>query len=255
MLKVIYLLLVSFLLFGEVGQCDSLPSDTISILFVVSNADQYGSTGIAASNHFAELVLPYDVLIKQGYTIDFVSPDGGAVPLGYFDTSDPLIKSYLYDCDFMNKLATTATPLEIDPSKYAAIYYGGGGSAMFGVANNEAINNVATHIYEKNNGIVSAVCHGSYGLSNILLSNGQYLVSGKKVNGFPDLFENTEASYFSSFEDSVQGALTKRGALFSFSEEGWDGYYMADGRLITGQDPSSAAKVAELIIEQIQKRK
>jgi len=67
------------------------------VLFIVSNAHFYGKSDINAANHFAEIVFPYDVLVKAGYAVDFVSPDGGAIPLGYLQTSDPLIKQYLYD--------------------------------------------------------------------------------------------------------------------------------------------------------------
>ena len=56
------------------------------------------------SNHFAEIVLAYDVLVNAGYTIDFVSPKGGSIPLAYINTSDAIHKKFLYNQDFMFKL-------------------------------------------------------------------------------------------------------------------------------------------------------
>ena len=76
------------------------------ILFIVSNAHFYGDTKMNAANHFAEIVLPYDKLVKAGYQIDFVSPKGGAIPIGYIQTSTPLIKEYLYNKAFMQRLKT-----------------------------------------------------------------------------------------------------------------------------------------------------
>lgn len=40
------------------------------ILFVTSNQDFYGNTKIPAANHFEEIVVPYDIFIKAGYTVD-----------------------------------------------------------------------------------------------------------------------------------------------------------------------------------------
>ena len=249
MSQLLYLLLLSFILIGDQFQGQDPPKG--KILFVVSNADHYGESDISTSNHFAELVYPYDVLAEAGYDIDFVSPKGGAVPLGYFDTSETLMKEYLYDCHFMAKLKETLSPNLVNPNEYVAIYYGGGGAAMFGVAENEEIQKIAIQIYEQQGGIISAVCHGSIGIANLKTRDGKYLVAGKSINGFPDLFENKARAYFAEFEHSVEALLKLRGAKFQYSEEGWDGYYQVDGRIITGQDPSSATKVAELIIKQL----
>ncbi len=222
------------------------------ILFIVSNAHFYGDSDIAASNHFSEIVQAYEVFKKKGYSIDFVSPQGGAIPIGYISTSDPLQKKYIYDNEFMDDLETTKKPTEIVASDYKAVYYGGGGAAMFGVAENEAIQKIVMELYEQHNGIVSAICHGTAGIVNLKTQYGSYLFTGKKVNGFPDIFENKDAEYYKTFPFSIQETINKRGGDFQFSEKGWDGFYQVDGRLITGQDPSAAATVAEKVIETLQ---
>ena len=153
----------------------------------------------------------------------------------------------------MAQLKHTKKPMDIDPKNYQAVYYGGGGAAMFGVPENEAIQNIAMSVYEKQNGIIAAVCHGSAGLVNLKTKNGAYLIKGKKVNGFPDLFENMEADYYKTFPFSIEKMIEKRGGTFQYSKEGWDGFAIADGRLITGQDPSAAALVAEKMIAQMQR--
>ncbi|MEL6305317.1 MAG: type 1 glutamine amidotransferase domain-containing protein [Bacteroidota bacterium] len=219
------------------------------VLFVVSNQHTYGASHINAANHFSEIVLAYDEFKKAGYQIDFVSPEGGAIPIGYLNTSDPLEKQYLYDFEFMKLLKTTKSPNEIDASTYRAIYYGGGGAAMFGVPENETIQRIAMSIYEENNGVVSAICHGAAGLVNLKLKSGEYLYAGKKVNGFPDLFERMDAAYYQEFPFSIEQTLMERGGDYSYSEQGWDNYFVVDDRLITGQDPTAAASVAQKVIE------
>ncbi|MEQ9297198.1 MAG: type 1 glutamine amidotransferase domain-containing protein [Cyclobacteriaceae bacterium] len=230
---------------------DIIESSAGKILFIVSNADHYGSSDLEAANHFHEIILAYDVLAQAGYTMDFVSPKGGAVPIGYIYTSDSLTRKYLYDEDFMNDLEHTLSAAEVNPSDYEAVYYGGGGSAMFGVPENETIQQISREVWEQG-GIVSALCHGTAGLAHLRLSDGNYLVSDKKVVGFPDLFEDMEAQYYQQFPFSIEQIINERGGNFLYSEEGWDGYVEQDGRLITGQDPTSAALIAERIIQTLQ---
>jgi len=225
-----------------------------NILFIVSNQHTYGDTDINTSNHFAEIVLAYDVLIKAGFHIDFVSPEGGAIPIGYLNTSDSIQKKYLYDFSFMKKLKTTLKPENIDSRNYLAVYYGGGGAAMFGIPENKTIQKITMEVYENNNGIVSAICHGTAGIVNLKTKDGKYLYEGKKVNGFPDLFENKEAKYYQQFPFSIQEIIKERGGDFTYSKEGWDNYYKVDDRLITGQDPTASASVAKKIIEALQKQ-
>lgn len=227
--------------------------NTDKILFIVSNAHYYGNSKINSANHFAEIVLAYDVLKNSGYSIDFVSPEGGAIPLGYIYTSDSVVKKYLYDGPFMDLLENTNKPSEVVYQDYQAVYYSGGGSAMFGVPENEDIQKIVMDIYEKKGGIVSAVCHGTAGIVNLKNSDGSFLVADKLVNGFPDLFENKEGDYFKEFPFSIQEAITQNGGIFKFSEEGWDGYTETDGRLITGQDPTSSALVAQKIVDALNK--
>ena len=219
------------------------------ILFILSNASFYGDSKIKTANHFSEIILPYDEFVKAGYTVDFVSPKGGAVPIGYLDDSNETQKRYLANKEFMQLLKTTKSPKEINTSNYIAVYYGGGGAAMFGVPENKAIQNISMKVYEENNGIVSAVCHGSAGLAHLKTKEGKHLVAGKKVNGFPDKFERMDDAYYATFPFSIEQKLKEHGGDFKYSVEGWDDFSIADGRLITGQDPTAARSVAKKVIE------
>jgi hypothetical protein len=111
------------------------------ILFIVSNAHYYGKSTIATGNSFAEIVNAYNTFKTSGYTVDFVSPEGGSIPLAYINTSDTLQKQYLFDPDFMYAIKNTKKPEEIDSKNYKAVYYVGGGSAMYNVPENKANSN------------------------------------------------------------------------------------------------------------------
>ncbi|MCE7043269.1 serine hydrolase [Dyadobacter sp. CY312] len=224
------------------------------ILFVVSNQDFYGTSKIQAANHFGEIAIPYDVFTKSGYTVDFVSPDGGAVPVGYINASDSIHKKYLYDGFFMNKLKHTITPAAVVPENYAAIFYGGGGAAMFGVPENKTIQNIARQIFN-NNGVVSAICHGTAGLAYLKDESGKSLYTGKKITGFADKFENKEEEYYKTFPFSIDQAIKNNDGDFVYADELGKGFYVVDGRFVTGQDPSSASKMASEIIRIIENNK
>jgi len=248
MRKIIFLVLTLFILIG----CKSLRKEQGKILFVVSNQHTYGNTNLNTSNHFSEIVLPYDVYKKRGYKIDFVSPNGGAIPVGYIKTSDSIQKKYLYDTYFMNLLKSIIHPKDIEPKDYKAVYYVGGEAAMFGVPESKEIQNISRTIYE-NKGIVSAVCHGTAGIVNLQLSNGRFLYEGKKINGFPDVFENKTNTYYKTFPFSIEEAIERNGGKFMYSKKGWDNHYVVDGRLVTGQDPSASISVAEKVMELLEK--
>ncbi|WP_166924896.1 serine hydrolase [Flavobacterium poyangense] len=224
------------------------------ILFVVSNQDYYGTSQIRTSNHFGEIVVPYDVFTKSGFTVDFVSPNGGAVPIGYINASDSIHKKFLYNNFFMSKLKTTKKPNEIIPENYSAIFYGGGGAAMFGVAENTSIQNLAKQIFVKN-GVVSAICHGTAGLAYLKDESGKSLYKGKKITGFADKFEDRQEEYYKTFPFAIDDAIKKNEGNFVHSDKLGEGFYVVDGRFVTGQDPSAASKMASEIITLIEKNK
>jgi hypothetical protein len=63
--KISFLLLISFKLTSVEAQH--------KILFVTSNQAFYGGTKISASNHFEEIIVPFDIFIKAGYLVGFVT--------------------------------------------------------------------------------------------------------------------------------------------------------------------------------------
>ncbi len=222
------------------------------IVFFVSNKHFYGNTKISTGNSYSEIVNAYDEFVKAGYTVDFVSPKGGAISLAYINTSDPIGKKYLYDKDFMYALKHTKMPNEVNAKEYKAVYYVGGGSAMFDVPINKEIQRIAMDVYEKNNGVISAVCHGTAGILNLKTSNGAYLVKGKTVNGYPDVYENKTKPRFKTFPFLITKTVEERGGKFVFSARNSE-HVEVDGRLVTGQNFVSSKAVALKIIELLRK--
>ena len=92
---------------------------------------------------------------------------------------------------------------------------------------------------------MGAVCHGPVSLLNVKLSDGSYLVNGKNIASFTTEEENNYAHADVPFD--LQTALTKQGAIFHEAAP-WSANSIADGNLVTGQNPASAKGVGEKIV-------
>lgn len=220
------------------------------ILFVVSSHDKKGNTGESTGYYLGEVTHAWEVLKNAGYVIDFVSPKGGKPPVDGFDLSDPVNKQFWDDAVYHGKINNSMKPSDVNPKEYVAIYYAGGHGAMWDFADNTEISKIATAIYE-NNGVVGAVCHGPAGLVNIKLSNGKYLVEGKKVNAFTNE-EEIAVKLEKVVPFALETKLIERGAKFEKSGL-WQKHVTVDQRLVTGQNPQSAKGVGEAILKELDK--
>jgi Putative intracellular protease/amidase len=221
------------------------------ILFVVTSHDKKGNTNEPTGYYLGEVSHPWEVLHSAGYDIDFVSPKGGKAPVDGLNLEDAVNKEFWENKEYRTKIENTMKPSEVDPSKYAAIFYAGGHGTMWDFPDNTELQNIARKIYE-NNGIISAVCHGPSALVNLKLSNGKYLVEGKKVNAFTNE-EETAVKLENVVPFLLENQLKERGAIFEKSGL-WQDHVVADGRLITGQNPQSAKSVGEEILKGLKQK-
>ncbi len=221
------------------------------ILFVVTSHDKKGSTGAPTGYYLGEVSHAWEVLKNAGYEIDFVSPKGGKAPVDGLDLKDAVNKAFWEDEVYRHKVENTLKPSEVNPADYAAIYYAGGHGTMWDFPEDEAIAAIATRIYE-NDGVVGAVCHGPAGLVNVRLSDGTYLVDGKKVNAFTNE-EETAVKLDNVVPFLLESKLIERGARFEKSGL-WQPHVTVDGRLVTGQNPASAKGVGEGVLAVLQER-
>lgn len=216
------------------------------VLFVLTSHGVKGSTGEPTGFYLSEVSHPWKALTQAGYEIDFVSPKGGNPPVDGFDLKDPVNKEFWENDVYRKKVENSMKPADVKPEEYAAIHYAGGHGTMWDFADNTGLAAIAAKIYE-NNGVVSAVCHGPAGLVNIKLSNGRYLVDGKRVNAFTNE-EEIAVKLENVVPYMLETALIERGAKFEKSGL-WQEHVTVDGRLITGQNPQSAHKLGSELVK------
>lgn len=95
---------------------------------------------------------------------------------------------------------------------------------------------------------MSSVCHGAVGLLNIKVADGTYLIDGKQVTGFTN--EEEKLAQLDQYMPYLtKRALIEHGAKFQQAAEP---FAIADGRLVTGQNPTSSRDVAKLVLKQLQ---
>lgn len=218
------------------------------ILIVVTNNPGPGGGLKRTGLWLSELTHFYDEMERRGFAMDFVSPQGGAVPLDPQSLlplplmADKSTRARRGDTQFMDRLQSTLKPSEVEAGDYAAIYFTGGHGTMWDFPENAELQRLAASIYEQG-GAVSAVCHGVCGLVNVELSDGKKLVDGKRVTGFSNL-EEVLALKSGIVPFKVEDGLKASGADYSRATLPLQGHVVADGRLVTGQNPGSARAVA-----------
>jgi len=244
-IKIALVMTAIFMLVG-IANAQNTKEMKKKVLFVVTSHSEKGNTGEKTGYFLSEVSHPWEVLFDAGYEIDFVSPQGGKAPVDGFDLKDPVNKMFWENTEYHHKIENTMKPSEVKVNEYAAIFFAGGHGTMWDFPDNEEIQNIAAQIYEAN-GVVGAVCHGPSGLVNIKLTDGSYLVAGKKVNAFTNEEEEivglTKVVPF-----LLEDKLKERGVIFEKSAP-WQVHVVVDQRLVTGQNPQSAHAVGEAILE------
>ncbi|MCD5996342.1 type 1 glutamine amidotransferase domain-containing protein [Pseudomonas sp. CDFA 602] len=215
------------------------------VLFVVTSNAVKGATGIPTGFNLAEVTHPLEKLQAAGITVEIASILGGAAPLdGMEDMTDPVIAHYWADNVFRHAVANTLSIDDIAPSRYSAIFFAGGHGTMWDFPDNTAVQKAIREI-DGAGGIVSAVCHGPAAFVNARRADGTLLVAGKRLAAFTDAEEDeVQSTHVVPF--LLASTLVSRGALHQ-SAPNWADNVVVDGRLITGQNPQSAASLGEAL--------
>jgi putative intracellular protease/amidase len=220
-------------------------SKQTKVLLVVTSHAQLGSTGKPTGAYLSEITHVYSRLVEAGLEVDFVSPQGGRVPLDGVDRKDAENAAFLDNAAALEKLHASLRPDQVDVSRYRAIFFAGGHGTMWDLPENTALARITAQIYEAG-GIVAAVCHGPAGLVNVKLSSGEFLVAGKDVAAFTDA-EESAAGLTEIVPFLLASTLAQRGARHRPAPN-WAANVVVSERLITGQNPASARGVGEAMV-------
>lgn len=214
------------------------------VLCVVTSHPIKGDAGQATGFWLSELTHALAVLQDAGIPTALASVRGGQPPIDGFDLSDNVNARYWHDTGFRAAVANSLPLADVDTSRYSAVFFAGGHGTMWDFADSPAVQRVIREIHEAG-GIVAAVCHGPAALVNAKLSDGTYLVAGKRVASFTDE-EEAEVQATKIVPFLLASTLKQRGAHHQPAPN-WSANIVVDGRLVTGQNPASAHGVGEAL--------
>jgi len=212
------------------------------ILLVLTSQDTLGDTGEATGYNVAEASHPWKVFRDAGYFVDFASIAGGQPPRDEVQEDDPVQVEFTQDETVKASLYNTPRVSVVDPSQYDAVYLVGGHGTMWDFTGDTDLQKLIASVYGSG-GVVGAVCHGPSGLVDVELGTGVALLSGRKVAAFTNAEEKAVGK-----QDVVpyllQDKLEEQGATVKLADN-WEENVQVDERLVTGQNPQSAAGVAK----------
>lgn len=221
------------------------------ILIVETNVNQYKGTNKATGLWLGETVEFLAEIYKYQFEADFVSPLGGYVPIDprSMKNLDSDVMDIYSNATFIEKgLRNTLSPANVKSEDYIAIYFTGGHGVMWDFPENNALQKIASDIYESN-GYVLSVCHGIAGLLNIRLADNDYLIANKKLTGFTKTEERLAMKSKVVPFDNEEMTVKRKGHFVK--KHFFKSHVVKDGHLITGQNPYSTRELARTFIKEV----
>ncbi|MGF1766842.1 type 1 glutamine amidotransferase domain-containing protein [Enterovibrio makurazakiensis] len=216
------------------------------VLIIVTNHATLGTTDQANGTYAPEMTHALDAFLQAGFSYDVASINGGAVPFyGEIVEGDEVNTRIFNDAEFQSRVNNTIPVSQLNIDEYDAIFYPGGFGLLSDLAEHALTASLAATLYEKG-GVIGSVCHGPAALLPITLSNGQPLIADKTVTGFTRE-EEVDFGTINDIPFLLEESLARKAAKFSKIQP-WGVHVIADGRLVTGQNPASAHGVGEAMV-------
>ena len=215
------------------------------VLFVLTSHGTLGDTGKSTGYTVSEAADPWKVFRAAGWDVHVATTAGGPAPEDGFDPANETQVAWKNDPHIHRQMAAAPQVEHVNAAIYDVVYLVGGHGTMWDFPGNNHLSDLIAEVYERE-GVVAAVCHGPAALTTARLTDGSLLIAGKQVTGFSNAEEKAL-----QLDHVVPFLLADRleGVGGDYSQAGkWQRHVIADGRLVTGQNPASAAGVAEAAI-------
>ncbi|MAO93343.1 MAG: glutamine amidotransferase [Rhodospirillales bacterium] len=226
-------------------------ADPKKVAIIVTSHASMGDTGEKTGVWLEEFTTPYYHLRDAGLTVDVFSVAGGDIPIDPRSVEgdaqkEESVARYLKDERLQTTVKTTPSVDQIDLDGYDAVFFPGGHGTMWDYPPNGAIAEVVSQGLDAGK-IIATVCHGPACLVNAKTKAGAPVVKGRRVTGFSNS-EEKAAGLTDVVPFLLETKLRELGAMYE-SVDDFQPFAIRDGDLITGQNPASAKKVADSLIE------
>lgn len=227
----------------------------MNILMVLTSHDQLGDTGKKTGFWLEEFAAPYYVFKDAGAQITIASPKGGQPPLDPKSDADDAqtddTRRFKADSASQQALANTVLLTAVKAADFDAVFYPGGHGPLWDLAEDaNSIKLIETTLAAGTP--FAAVCHAPGVLRHVKAADGTPLVKGRKVTGFTNT-EEAAVELTKIVPFLVEDMLVANGGIYSKGAD-WQSYVVADGNLITGQNPASSAGAAHALLALLVKK-
>jgi len=224
----------------------------VNVLIVLTSHDQLGDTGEKTGFWLEEFASPYYHLKDAGVNVTLASPKGGQPPLDPKsdapDFQTDATRRFENDPAAQNELANTLKLSDMAVGDFDGVFYPGGHGPLWDLYSD--VDSIALiEGFISANKPVAAVCHAPAVLLNAKGPNGEPLVKGKQVTGFTNS-EEAAVELTDIVPYLLEDQLVEKGGFFNKTED-WHSLAVVDGLIITGQNPSSSAAVADALLNAI----
>ena len=224
----------------------------MNVLIVLTSHDQLGDTGEKTGFWLEEFASPYYHLKDAGVHVTLASPNGGQPPLDPKsdapDFQTDATRRFENDPAAQNELANTLKLSDMEVGDFDGVFYPGGHGPLWDLYSD--VDSIALiEGFIAANKPVAAVCHAPAVLLNAKSPNGEPLVKGKQVTGFTNS-EEAAVELTDIVPYLLEDQLVEKGGFFNKTED-WHSLAVVDGLIITGQNPSSSAAVADALLNAI----
>ena len=223
------------------------------VLMVLTSHEDMGVSGKKTGNWFDEVATPSCKFKAAGFDVTLASPRGGTVPVDPLSASEAFAtestRRFEQDAAAQRALAQTTRFDHLDLNGFDAAFFPGGYGQLWDLtSDSKVIHAIENWIRQETP--VAMVCHGVAILRDVRKQNGEPLVNGIALTGFTDA-EDEELGLTRHLLFSLEKALVQNGADFRKAERNWQPHVVEDGPLITGQNPASAALVADALVTRL----
>lgn len=221
------------------------------ILMILTSNSRMGDTGAQTGLWAEELAAPYYALTGAGAELTLASPAGGATPIDPHSVkpkgqNDVVVERFLADEALQARITNTPKVSDFDGAQFDAVFFPGGHGTMWDLPHDAGVTRAVERAFEAGK-LIASVCHGAAGLATAKRPDGQSIVKDLRVNSFTDA-EEAEAGFEKVVPFLLESRLRELGGKFEKAAN-WQSFAVHDGQLITGQNPQSSGKVAEMLIE------
>ncbi len=224
----------------------------MKVLLVLTSHDRLADTGQPTGFWLEEFAAPYYRLADACVELTLASPAGGQPPIdpksSTADAQTDATRRFEADSAAQAVLGNTTKLADVSVEDYDAVFYPGGHGPLWDLAE-DAASIALIEGFLAADKPVAAVCHAPAVLYRVKRADGEPLVAGKRVTGFSNS-EEAAVGLTEVVPFLLEDRLAELGGTYE-SGPNWQPHVIADGRLITGQNPASSEASADALLAQL----